>query len=107
MAKSHDECEVEMMHEKQSCCEDENPDAIVFKSSNDICCQTKIVDSSLKDKFVTLKTEVKLQDISIIILDGILNPHILSKTSKIFFSSDGSPPAFNNNLYLSNSILII
>ncbi|MEO8398751.1 MAG: hypothetical protein ABI550_02930 [Ignavibacteriaceae bacterium] len=107
MAKSHHECEMKMMHKKKSCCKDESPHALVIKSLNDICCQTKIVDASLKDQFISLKSEIKVQDISIIILDGTPNTNKLSKTSKIIFSSDGSPPSFNNYLYLSNSILII
>jgi hypothetical protein len=91
---------------KTSCCEDVNNAEVYFTNGYDPCCSSKLVDAKVKDNFVTVKTELSQKVLSSIIL-------VLNRDNNYSFSSfnkfytDTSPPPLINNLYLTNSILLI
>ena len=54
-------CEVEEAENENSCCQAEYDFSVQLKSDNsDECCETKIVDSSIKDDFVKAISETKI-----------------------------------------------
>lgn len=72
------------------------------------CCATKTINSLIKDSFVSFKTEIKfnLVELPHSLFTDIENNTVSAKL--IFHLTDSSPPKSNdNNLYLSNSVLLI
>ncbi|MDZ7763597.1 MAG: hypothetical protein U5K00_04115 [Melioribacteraceae bacterium] len=90
-----------------SCCESETGDFTKIVSDYDNCCEDLIIDNSVKDNFLSSKTEVK----SSITLTTLLPVNYELNTSSISHNlsiEDRSPPNLSNNkVYLSNSVFLI
>jgi len=99
------------MHSKKinetSCCDIENDFNSTIVNQYDDCCQDFIVDSSVKDNFVSSKTELNIsqETISIVSIDNDL---FEINSEKRTFKTDHSPPLITSNkIYLSISVLLI
>jgi hypothetical protein len=106
-AASLSECE---MHNPEKeiipCCEQKDTDKLILKNADDKCCQLFLVDKSLKENFITSKTELSQNQISLLNID--IESSLLSVDNIIFLEINSSPPPLiNNHLYLDNSILLI
>ena len=106
---SCDMCEVEETENESSCCQAEDKFSIQLKSGNsEECCETKVVDSSIKDDFVKAISEPKIDskhlESSLISSDD--NSLSFSAQNYLHFS-DSSPPLSSNKIYLINSIFRI
>lgn len=92
-----------------SCCENEEDEfSAQFKSENmNQCCDTKIIDKSVSDNFISYKLESKQEQSSIV----VYLTDLISKQLRLnfkFINETASPPsAQHNDLYLINSILLI
>lgn len=92
---------------KSSCCETENQSSAAAKSSFskaiDECCKDFVVDLSVKDTFVSSKTEFNIPLYLYILVESDLTSHFQTN-----LKLDISPPQLvSNKIYLTNSILLI
>ena len=110
-------CEMNMQEEmcgmcavkidKKSCCDDSEADEVITAAIS-ICCSIKIVDESVKDKFVQSKSEQYLYTNHLCLLPSSVVDNYFNVSGIIYFQSDNSPPhLFSNSLYLTNSIFLI
>jgi len=102
-------CTPEQSEDESSCCEKEENFPVQIKNNvPDDCCESKVIESSVKDIFVLIKSELKseLKNFSI-----PLNSNDVFYTSKFDSAqlsySDSSPPLLKSKLYILNSILLI
>lgn len=90
---------------KSSCCEEEEKDEIYFSKTIDKCCTDFLVDHSVKETFITTKTEV---NISLYLYTFIPVDFNLTSNHQINQKTDTSPTLLSSNkIYLTNSILLI
>lgn len=90
-----------------SCCESEPEDFTKIVSDYDNCCEDLIVDTSVKDNYLSSKTELKSSvEITLLLsLNFDLNINSVSHNLSI---EDRSPPNLSSNkVYLSNSVFLI
>ncbi len=99
------------MHSKKinetSCCDIENDFNSTLVKQKDDCCQDFIVDNSVKDNFVSSKTEsiISTELNSILSFDTNL---LTNKFSKTLLIEDRAPPFLSTNkVYLSISVFLI
>lgn len=101
-------CEMHSQEIKKSnCCETENQSSAPAKSSFskaiDECCKDFVVDLSVKDTFVSSKTEFNIPLYLYILVESDLTSHFQTN-----LKLDISPPQLvSNKIYLTNSILLI
>jgi hypothetical protein len=96
--------------ERMPCCEEDNVTGETITSGNfSGCCDTQLIDNKVEDEFLFFKQEVKNDDSSLIIIISSttfsINNNVLKSHSPYAF--DSSPPSLENNLYISNSVLLI
>lgn len=102
-------CSPQETEEKSSCCEKENDYAVQFATKNlDECCVTEIIESSVKDGFLIVINDVKI-DVKYFSVALISNDDesSLSIEKYQFNFNDSSPPLTCNNIYLLNSVFLI
>ncbi len=102
-------CLTEENEPENSCCEEESDFSVQIKSDNsDQCCVTKVVDSSVKDGFLFVVNDVKI-DIKNFSSFCIENTFLqtIQIGNGYFQNSDSSPPLTRNNIYLLNSVFLI
>lgn len=102
-------CEVVEAETENSCCQTEDDFSVQLKSDNsDECCETKIVDSSIKDDFVKAISETKIDSKSLesSLISSDDNSLSFSAQNYLHFS-DSSPPLSSNKIYLINSVFRI
>jgi hypothetical protein len=94
---------------KSSCCESETQtseiaDSYFSKSLNE-CCKDVTVDHSVKDTFVSSKTDFNFS----LHIDAIVTSEfVLTPNYQTDVEADTSPPRISSNkIYLTNSILLI
>lgn len=103
-------CEMHSQEIKKSnCCETENQSSAAAKSSFskaiDECCKDFVVDLSVKDTFVSSKTEF---NIPVYLYTHILFDSDLTSPVQTNLKLDISPPLhFGNKIYLNTSVLLI
>lgn len=94
--------------EVYSCCSMEIPGLKLIDQKNGGCCETKIVDASVKDKYIYTKVDKKEELNSIILLPQLNHSICFSDSKEVIFYLDTSPPhLISNNLYIANSIFLI
>jgi hypothetical protein len=100
-------CYVEKIEVKKTCCEAD--EALYEKLSAEFssaCCETKIIDASVKDNFVISKSDlISKVYFSVLIIENITGDLSINSTQK--FYSDIPPLLLDNQLYLINSVLLI
>lgn len=90
-----------------SCCESETGDLTKIVSNYDNCCEDLIIDNSVKDNFLSSKTEVK-SSITLTILFPVNYELSTNSISHNLSIEDRSPPNLSSNkIYLSNSVFLI
>lgn len=94
---------------KSSCCESETHSSVIadsyFSNAIDECCTDFLVDHSVKETFLTSKTEINLPLYLFTLIPVEFN---LSSNHQINQEIDTSPPLLSSNkIYLTNSILLI
>ena len=99
----------EKMEEESPCCDNGDDYSLQLKSDNsDQCCDTRIIEAKVKDNFLSVFSELKIdaKNLITVLADNNVYPQI---DSKIVFltSTDSSPPLFDNNIYLLNSTFLI
>ena len=102
-------CAAENTKEVKSCCEEDDYNSLLLKSDNsNQCCETKIIDKSISDNFLSFKVEIKQEhSLSIIFLDNSL-ANYSNKIIQSFLNQFKSPPLSHlNALYLQNSVFLI
>lgn len=102
-------CAADNREKIMSCCEnDEDEFPIQFKSANmNQCCNTKFIEKSISDNFISVKLELKQDTSSTVIYLTDLNSNQLVLNPQ-FINEITSPPSDqHNNLYLKNSVLLI
>ena len=102
-------CEVVEAENENSCCQAEDDFSVQLKSDNsDECCETKIVDSSIKDDFVKAISETKIdsKNLESSLISSDDNSLSFSAQNYLHFS-DSSPPLSSNKIYLINSVFRI
>ena len=93
--------------EVKSCCEETIDDSEIISQANNPCCEIKVVDPSVKDNFITFKTELS-KEISILILsDEVAVISQKNSTAKFFYDHSSPPGLDDNHIYLTNSVFII
>ena len=95
---------------KKSCCEtDVKGDVSIKRDNSSDCCSTQLIDATVKDNFLSSKTEN--QDLNPVkFAPVIILPVEFFTCSKLFsyIDIDTSPPNLQTNkLYLINSIFLI
>lgn len=95
--------------QKSSCCESESQSSTginsYFSKVIDECCKDVTVDHSVKEIFVSSKTDIEfsLQINTFVTTEFVLTPNFQTN-----IKADTSPPLLSNNkIYLTNSILLI
>lgn len=101
-------CALDKIEKVDFCCEEEYDFSVQLKSNNsDQCCNTKIIDKSISDNFISFKVELKQEHSSTI----VYITDLISKQLRLnhqFINETASPPsAQHNDLYLQNSVLLI
>jgi hypothetical protein len=105
---SFEVCEMHMEEvEVISCCGAVNQSEVYFSSVKDDCCSTKFVDSSVKDNFVITKTEIINKIHLPVILFISFNLDLSGFSQNNFYTYSSPPLLIDNNLYLTNSVLLI
>lgn len=107
--KDHCEPDMQKMND-HSCCSMEKEDEPVKITTMDMgsCCQLKVVDNNVTDKYLSLSNEsFSKTQISKLIVSNTISYTAEVFSSKNFHSSNSSPPLTDNHLYLNNSILLI
>jgi hypothetical protein len=106
-----DHCEMDMQKmANHSCCSKDKEESPVKISQMDMgsCCQLKVVDNNVTDKYLSLANEsFSKTQISKLIVSNIISYVTEVFPSQNFYSSNSSPPLTDNHLYLTNSILLI
>ena len=106
-----DHCELNMQKVMDhSCCGKvkENDPVKISRIDMDSCCQLKVVDNNVKDKFISLSNEsVSKTQIGKLISSDIINYETPLFSLHKYYSNNSSPPLADNHLYLNNSILLI
>lgn len=102
-------CVEEKQPVKKSCCEAENEYDVAFKTDSFYnCCETTLVDASVKDKYISAKVDKKEDSNSLTLLPQLNHSIDFSASQEVIFYSDSSPPhLISNDLYLTNSIFLI
>ena len=102
-------CEVVEAENENSCCQAEDDFALQLKSGNsEECCETKVVDSSIKDDFVKAISETKIDSKNLESSLSSSDDNSLSFSAQNYLHfSDSSPPLSSNRIYLINSIFRI
>ena len=90
---------------KTFCCEKEK-DEIRLTNGYDTCCSVKLVNPSVKDDFVILKTEVTKQTLITFILPDF-TANINNVNNTIFFNDTSPPLNKGNSVFLLNSSFLI
>jgi hypothetical protein len=95
--------------QKSSCCESETQTSAIadsyFSKAIDECCKDVTVDHSVKDTFVSSKTDI---DFPLHINTFVTTEFVLTPNYQTNVEADTSPPLISSNkIYLSNSILLI
>lgn len=102
-------CSSEKPKSESSCCEEESDfsDQYISSSNND-CCITQLVDSSIKDRFLIKVHDIKsdIKNFVSAVMPPVENQTFINKKYSSLFD-DSSPPSVNNNIYLLNSIFLI
>lgn len=105
---SFDKCKMDMTANDSWQDQSVSHDSKINLHSED-CCTVKVIDSKVKDNFLFNHSESQnhLQVVSFILIQNISSELLSSfHSNKIYF--DSSPPLFiSNDLYLTNSILLI
>lgn len=106
---SCDMCEVEETENESSCCQAEDNFSIQLKSGNsEECCETKVVDSSIKDVFVKAINELKIDSKNFELSSFNHSDDLTTLDAQRYLNvSDSSPPLSSNKIYLINSIFRI
>lgn len=105
-------CEMCLIDENESgssCCEEEFDSSVQIKSGNsDQCCVTKVIESSVKDGFLVLVNDVKieLENLNSFFTNNVFIPSLENRNLNFQFS-DSSPPLADNHIYLLNSVILI
>ncbi len=90
---------------KSSCCEEEDIQNLYYSKMIDECCSDVVVDHSVKETFISSKSESNLP------LNLYTFIHIdiyLTSNHQIYFKVDTSPPLLlSNKIYLINSVFLI
>jgi len=106
-----DHCEIDMQKmTDHSCCSKDEEEIPVKISQMDMgsCCQLKLVDNNVKDKFLSLSNEsFSKTQISKLISSDVISYDTPVFSSHRYYSNNSSPPVADNHLYLNNSILLI
>ena len=103
-------CADTQVPDKMPCCEEDNFSGDILASGNfSGCCKIQLADNNIEDEFLFIKQEIKVHDSSLSIMLSSntysIENNVLKSHSPYAF--DSSPPALENNLYISNSVLII
>ena len=101
-------CVTEKIEKVNSCCEDEVGNTVQLKSDNsNQCCDTKIIDKSISDNFISVKLESKQEQSSTVVyLTDLISRQL--RLNFQFINETASPPsAQDNDLYLQNSVHLI
>ncbi len=102
-------CTETELPETMPCCEDGDSSGEIITSGNfSDCCDTQVIDNKVEDDFIYFKEEVtNYQSSSIIALPLSLfkNDNQIVK-SFLHYAFDSSPPSRENDLYISNSVLL-
>lgn len=102
-------CAADKSEKIMSCCDNEEDEfPVQLKSANmNQCCDTKFIDKSISDNFISIKLELKQDPSSTVIyLTDLISKKLILNPQ--FINESISPPsAQHNNLYLKNSILLI
>lgn len=102
-------CTPEETEEESSCCEKEDDYPVQFAAKNmDECCVTQIIESSVKDGFLIMVNDVKIdvKNFSAALISND-DESLLNIEKNHFNFSDSSPPLTSNNIYLLNSVFLI
>ncbi len=98
----------EMMKDHSCCSKVNNNNSVKLTLSGFACCQYKIVDHNITDQFLTSNNDHGSKTfVKILAAFSPVNyeSHIIS--SQNIYTGGSPPPLLNNNIYLSNSILLI
>lgn len=101
-------CAADKIEKTMPCCENEEDFPVQLTSDNsNQCCDTKIIDKSISDNFISVKLESKQEQSSTVVyLTDLISKQL--RLNDQFINSGTSPPsAQHNDLYLQNSILLI
>lgn len=99
-------CEMHSKEIKQSsCCNEDNNNGPSVKKVIDECCKDFVVDHSVKETFITSKTEINIPIYLYTHLPVEFNLTSNYQTNQEIDTSP--PPLLSNKIYLANSILLI
>jgi len=101
-------CALDKIEKVDSCCEEEIDYPVQLKSNNaDQCCNTKIIDKSISDNFISIQLELKQeQSPTVVYLTDLISKQL--RLNSQFINNTASPPsAQHSDLYLQNSVLLI
>lgn len=108
---TEDHCEMDMQRMvDHSCCSKDKDESPVKISQMDMgsCCQLKVVDNNVTDKFLSLSGETFAKtQITKLISSNIISYDTPVISSHNYYSNNSSPPSADNHIYLNNSILLI
>lgn len=102
-------CSSEKLEDEPACCSEETdfPEQIRSDNSNH-CCETKIIESSVKDDYLSAASYL-IHDFSSLLpafqIDIVFPDFNSCKT--YFHFNDSSPPFSTNNIYLINASFLI
>jgi hypothetical protein len=95
--------------QKSSCCESETQSSAIadsyYSKAIDDCCEDFVVDHSVKETFITTKTDI---NISLYLNTFIPVDIVFTSNHNSFIKADTyPPPLLSNKIYLTNSVLLI
>ncbi|WKZ68213.1 MAG: hypothetical protein QY331_09630 [Melioribacteraceae bacterium] len=93
--------------EEVSCCESETDELSTLMKYIDNCCQDLIVDNSIKDTFLSSKTQLNIANEVFSLLSSESFDTELNLTRNEFFNVHSPPLISSNKIYLSISVFLI
>jgi hypothetical protein len=90
------------------CSVEENNSNESISGITPVCCETQFVDNKISDQFLSVKTEINKDNISVVNL--LISDFSLYSNSSAKLNlqlQNNSPPIPGNDIYIYNSVLLI
>jgi len=99
----------EKIEKENPCCQDEDDYSVQLNSANsDQCCSTRIIEAKVKDNFLSVFSELRIDKhsaASVLVDNNVYSP---IENEKVYLAfTDSSPPRCSNHIYILNSTFLI
>ena len=101
-------CNCSMMKHCMMGCKSHSDKNVNLLSLKNNCCSTKTIDTKVKDEYLSQqKTNNNVQTLAVVLISNPFEGIEKLNLNKKYFQDFSPPLLTSNNLYLSNSVLLI